>query len=101
VDFISLSYLPRQCYKTVFSQKTSNSFNIHILRILPHILKYISESTFFYASHFAYMTRITLCSHYVEITSSSPLKNVDFYSRVFVDVDVADTDSPSVVFVSM
>ena len=31
--------------KAVFSQKTKNSFNVHIYKILPHILKYVTENT--------------------------------------------------------
>jgi hypothetical protein len=47
------------------------------------------------------MTRMVLCSSYAEVTSSSPLQSVDVYSRVFLYVDVVETDSTSVVFVSM
>ena len=53
------------------------------------------------AGNFAYMARIVLCNQYTEVRSSSPPQNADVYSRVFLGVDVAETDSPSVLFVSM
>ena len=50
------------------------------------------------AGNFAYMARIVLCNQYTEVRSSSPSQNADVYSRVFLGVDVAETDSPFVLF---
>jgi len=47
------------------------------------------------------MARMVLCNQYAEVTSSSPPHNADVYSPVFLGVDAAETDSPSVLFVHM
>jgi hypothetical protein len=68
---------------------------------LPHIFKYVVENIIFCAGHFACMARMVLCNQYAEVMSSIPTQNADVYSRVFLGFDMVETDSPSVLFVSM
>jgi len=47
------------------------------------------------------MALMVLCNQYAEVTSSTPPQNADVYSRMFLGFDMDETDSPSVLFVSM
>jgi len=62
---------------------------------------YIYIYIYIFAGNFAYMARMVLYNQHAEVTSSSPPQKADVYSPVFLGVDAAETDSPSVLFVRM